>query len=264
MSTNTSLLLHSLSLRRACAGEVPYLVTEARLSMNSQPQFPRRTASELTLPDGTKVWVQTLNGRHIDEVSSAAHNYALLACQDFIAGGKLRKVVIAEAKELSPENQAVIIINQFHVQQMQEFAWERHPNDPEPQMIEELAEAEAFVTARQAWEKKCEAKHIERKTWFEAEVEKKKTELIEATAKFRTERCVSARVTQEFNKAFARQFVDEKIYRATRRADDHRQLFFENVREVEDLDDDLRNAILNKLDELEVPPDAIPTSPPDS
>ncbi len=222
-------------------------------------QFPTKTAGELTLPNGSVVWIQTLNSLHREDCETRANRDASLECVDLAPGGKMRQAVVASVRAKTAEEQADILTsNQFRDGSMAREVNEKFPVLPRPDKIENEDEA-GWLGRFQTWESEVAEREKGRFAYEEELWEAERAKALALTAKERVDRCVRSYVSEQWVRAFIRSVRVEQLYRATRRADDHGQRFFTGVEEIEDLDDPSLQALLDFYDGLQVNHDAIPT-----
>lgn len=229
--------------------------------MTEMTQFPRRTAGELTLPNGEVVWVQTLGALQRDEVLSDAGQYAQMKCSDIRLGGAMRTAVIAEFKEQPVEDLATYLAaHEYRQGRIRDKVEEKYPDLPDPVRKEESEDK--WLTVMAEHEKKQKKLEESRKAYEDKLFEEARQTAIALTPKVRLERCVAAYVGIKYAEVFHRQFLTQQIFHVVRTQEDHRMRYFQSVADVSDLDEATLSVIVDFINNLDsVTGREIPTSP---
>lgn len=223
--------------------------------------FPARTAGEITLSDGTTVWVKTLNMLQREEVESEANWYAQSRCRRFRKGADRHEDLRAEFAELGAGPQAEYLAShELIMGQFQTEAEEKHPEPPKPERGD-LTE-EQFMTACEKWEQDCKKAAEKRKKYEESRYETERKAAEALSPKVRLERCLISALQRRFMEFYLTRLTLETLYRAVRQGEDHSQQYYATVQAVEDADDEERDQLVKFYRELDrVPAKDLPTSP---
>ena len=206
----------------------------------SDAEFPRRTAGDLTLPNGDRVWVCTLNSRLFEEADEKARWYAQKEARPFLKGQSDYADVVAEIKAKSQEDQAAYLAqNEFP--EMRREVFEKYPIPEKPTQGEDSPEE--FGKRVVTWEEECKKADDERQKAFETRYRAEIKKNLDLTARVRQERCCETFYANEWGKAFIKRRERETIYRATRLPDDHTQRYFKSAEAYEDADDAVQEAL---------------------
>lgn len=221
------------------------------------PEFPRRTAGDLTLPNGDLVWICTLNTLLREQADNRARRYAQNECRGLLKGGADYAAVVAEIRSFPADKQAQYLAQQEFFS-IREDSKGRFPSPPEPTQGD--LTPEAYAKQCQKWDTACKAAEAKRKAHEDSRYE---AEIKRATAlsdKVRVERCVTAYFAREFSRHFVERMVIETMLRAVRIVDDHSVRYFASMQAVEDAPDDVLQAVTQFYNELDtVRPDQVPT-----
>jgi hypothetical protein len=222
--------------------------------------FPTRTAGDCVLPNGETVWVQTLNELGRTKADQDAHRYAVLQTMHLRKGGTDYKILQAQARGLSEEEQATFIADQ----NASELAQQCTAQFPDPEQPEkgEMEPAE-FIEATAKWEEACKLATEKRENLY---ADKYQSEVKKALAMSRAARVsfvVNGYIAQQYWTEFVTQQTLEILYRAVRLAEDHDMKYFRSVTAVEDADDEVRQTLVEFYTVGLNPPKSedIPTSP---
>ncbi|HLV80738.1 MAG TPA: hypothetical protein VKT32_10665 [Chthonomonadaceae bacterium] len=221
--------------------------------------IPRRTAGECVLPDGLKVWICTLNSAQRLEAEKRARRYAAGECRSLLKGGRDYASVLAEAKSLTPAEQAAYLASQ-ETWQIRREVTAAFPLPSEPEQCK--GNPAPYSQAVAKWEKETARVEKQRKAEEASRLEAAKAGYLALEAMRRMEACCTAFYNAEFGEAYFRRLNMETLLRAVRDPEDHLQRRFGSPEEVEDLDDAVRQALLDKYKELDaLTPAEVPTSP---
>lgn len=225
----------------------------------SELEFPTRTAGDLTLPNGDKVWVCQLNSRFHEEADSRARWFAQKEARVFLKGGREYPELLARVKEMDADAQSTFLADKqfwsIHTETLDKY--------PDPERPEQDGTPEAFAKAVMAWEEGCkkaaEKREKAEKSRYDAELKKNKA----LTAGVRIERCCEFYFRDEWAKSFVVRREMETLYRAVRADDDHTARYFKSPEEYEDSDDATQTALREFFYKTLTEPkhEDIPTSP---
>lgn len=226
------------------------------------PDIPRKTADDCTLPDGSTVWVCTLNSLLKSDCSREANRWAAMDCADIVPGGARRKILLQQVKAMSADGQATILANEGYL--LGSYASvldELFPPLPEPSRGD-LPDEDAFLKAEVEWKAACEQRETDRRAKEDELYEAERQRVLGFRPAARADACLRAWVSKEFREAFGRRYVVEELWRAVRSPEDHSVRLYESVDEIEGLDDATIDALLRTYRSVDgVQPSSIPTSP---
>lgn len=228
-------------------------------------QTNTRAAKQIDLPSGTPAWMQTLNSFHRSEADREANYSAAIAVRKFKKNTELYDAYIENFNEMDKEGQVAFLVE--HEMLTGRIPLEAElkyplPMRPEKENEETPEEYAIRVGKYQDEMDKCfadRAKHIET-------TRTKKSKDIDAlTQKVRTKRCMDAFMEGVFHKAFNTAQTHEVLLRSVRTCGNHLQRYYADIKVVEDLDDDLKEYLIEAYQNLDfIEPNEIPTSPVES
>lgn len=225
----------------------------------SETVLPAKTADTCDLPDGTVVWVQTLNKLLKKEAAEAADMQSALHVLKFRASGEFGPAIAAQFEDMTAENQAAYIAQtEYVVGRIFEEANEKFPMAPEP--VRENENDEAYMSAVAAWQEKLKEIDTQRQAFLDARYVEQLDAAKSLTDSERKERCHQAFRERKYREEFTERFLTEMLYRAVRCADNHSQRFYASAEAVRELDDASRSLLADAYFALDaVTPSQIPT-----
>lgn len=227
-------------------------------------RIPTRTEAEHTLPDGTKVWIKTLNGTYKELASQEATLTAIEASAPVRKGGRAFSALQVEVNALSSEE----VIDQItdavdlHGRFLNEVA-EALPDLTPPQQEAKEDEA-AFLERMDKYNKDVEKLAAKRDKKYKELVDRFKAELAVLSRKELVQKWLDQQINERYLAAYRHATNAWYIYYATRAIEDHTEFHFGKDREkgfavVMDLDDDVKLDIISKYNELDAKTSEIPT-----
>jgi hypothetical protein len=212
--------------------------------MNHPIALPTKTASEVTLPGGLQVWVQTVNALQREQAREAADLAAAREARPFRRGGEGYRALREQFEECGAELLCGYLADCGYLAgSYQREAEQRFPTD-EPPVRQEGEEDEAFDGRVALWDERCEQAARRRTDCIEQRYEAVKREAAALMEAERIERCCRAAYELKRREAFGTRFVLELLARAVRHAEDHRRPIYADADEVADLADEIRDALL--------------------
>ena len=228
-------------------------------------QSNTRAAKQIDLPTGNPVWMQTLNSFHRSEADREANYSAAIAVRRFKKNKELFEAYTENFDDMDKEGQVAFLVE--HEMLTGRIPMEAEMKYPIPMRPEKEGDEseESYVSRVDKYQDQLEqcftnrAKHID-------DTRAKKSKEIEAlTLKVRSKKCMDAFMEGVFAKAFNTAQTHEVILRAVRTCENHLQQHYRNIQVVEDLDDDLKEFLIETYRNLDfIHPDEIPTSPVES
>lgn len=239
-----------------------------------QPHFPERSAGALTLPDGSTVWVKTLNRLQREEAREEAELFAQTRVRRYRPGNFGHEAVIDALNALTPEEQAVFLADTLFVIGDGEQRAANPPRDRTGAEADSAGAAEASVSAAAEREsgpgrRTCSDGAIPCSAHAGGDLASRREAVYAAERKralalspdARMAECRGAFVHRKLQETFVARISDETLVRAVRRPDDRSRRRFLTADQVADLDDDARAALIAFYRELEVAGAEVPTSP---
>ncbi len=226
-----------------------------------QVTLPSRTASEITLPGGLVVWIQTVNALQREAAREAADLYASREARTYRKGGEGWTDLAEQFEDGGIDVQTGFIADAgFLDGTYQRDAEAKHPQIDAPVRNDNETD-EAFDKRVLAWESAVGPSQKKRTAHIEAaynNMKKGATGLLEST---RIERCCRIVYERKRREAFSTRFVLEMLARAVRTAEDHAIAVYHSADVVADLPDEIREALMNAyFNNDNVTPAAVPTS----
>jgi len=233
-------------------------------------RFPLRSEGPLDLPDGTKVWLKTLNSNQKGIVSEEANKAGKLASAQVRKGGKQHAATLIEIKSLSEEERAEYIAEQpLKSGLFDSQAEDAFPDPPYPERETNEDDA-AYAKKLEGYDKARDKIITKRDEKVKALYESLKADALSKTSKERLDWCLNTSINENFMTAFSRAYNYHVMYFATRTFEDHTEFYFgddmeRGARLIADIDDDARSAIIKKYNELDsMKTREIPTPPDNS
>ncbi len=242
-------------------------------------QFPDRTADEyvvhvnarpakeVTLPSEAKVWVQTLNSIHREEADREAGFHAAVYNRRFVKGGDLYDVYMSDFTGMETNDQVSFLVNHEILRggiTLQATTKYEYPIEPVREMGDGVGltgESDAaWIQRVEEFEREKDKVTKQRNKFVEKWTVDKRKELEAVTAKTRIKKCMDAFLEAQYSSQYAKRLTDEMLYRAIRRSDIHAQKYYATPDEVRDLDDEVRQVLVDAYRELDrVRPEEVPT-----
>lgn len=224
-----------------------------------QVTLPTKTAGEVTLPGGLKVWVQTVNALHREQARESADLFAAREARPYRKDGEGWHSAREQFEDAGTDMQCSYLADSGYLDgKYQTIAETKFPALEAPTRNENETD-DAYDKRVAAYDENCgkmgtkRAKHIE--TAYET-VKRESAELLEET---RLDRCCKAVYERKRREAFSTRFILELLLRGVRDADDHRAPYFAAVEILEDLPDETRDALITAYFSLDsVAPSAVP------
>lgn len=235
-------------------------------------EFPSRTADTLEINaensrsadshkiGKTTVWVQTLNSTHRDKADTEAQWTAGIAARRYRKGTDGYNSIVDDFEAMEPAMLTDFLVTAEESSGRLTFKVDdKYPNTPRPergvdttdsQWVEEVARYDDSIVklgeTRLAYFNKLSEEHRKKiESW---------------TKPTRVKRAAEIVLDSRYTKAYSDALTFEILLRAVRKDDDHSQRYFRDVSVIEDLDDDIFDALTAKYRELDsVRPREIPT-----
>lgn len=217
-----------------------------------------RPASELTIGK-IKVWVQTLNNLHRRQAGDAANQFAAIAVRDIRKGGAAYDAYYAEFAANDAEKNVEFLLE--HDTYSGEFFDKAETKYPYPPEIERgNSDEPAYLAALDKYNDAVAKINKQRESHIESLRNEKRKQYRKITDATRNSKCMDVVLTAKFAVKYDERNTLEIILRAVRTSDDHSIRYFKSIEQIEDLDDEIRGAIIAKYKELDnIPPNEIPT-----
>lgn len=222
----------------------------------SNPQFPVRPEGPHVLPDGTKVWIRTLNETFKQYADDAASLAARIASAPFRKGGNAYPSILNEYKAKSVEEQcSFIAMANMSIGRFDNKAEELHPDPVKPERTKDEDENK-FMARMDKYEKEVEKVRDKREEECKRLYDQTIEEVKASSSKVRLEMCMDATVLDVFWKNYHTEYTKYCIYYATRDYDDHDEFYFGDdvskaIRTITDLDDGVRNELAKRYNEID-------------
>lgn len=229
-------------------------------------QFPTRNSGPHTLPDGTIVHIKTLNSIYKDRADQAGVLAGKRSAAPVRKGGAAYAALVAEMKANSAEEQALYVaLGKLRRGQYDSEAEDQFPDLVPPERKKEDTEAD-FLKRMDKYEKDV-AKNLEKRTEkTKALYEATYNDLLQETPRNRVQAALDEAVSDRYYKGYVHAYNCYYIYYAVRMDEDHSEFYFgedeeKGVRQVEDLDDEVRESILRAYNSIDsVKTREVPTS----
>jgi hypothetical protein len=223
------------------------------LSGNTRPSQEVSITAEIT------VWVQTLNSHHRSEAELAASIFAAREAYMYRKGSELYDVFIANFEMQSAEQQADYLANhELDSGRISVDAVLKYPMPLRPE--QGTMTAEEWTRAVAKYDKDYEKSSKQREEYVAKRMAEIKKTSLELTEKVRLERCMKAFVEVRYNTSVAKRMTHEVLLRAVRHNDNRGKMYYTNVEQVEDLDDEIKQKLIIKYQECDtVTSEQVPT-----
>lgn len=208
-----------------------------------------------------KAWIQTLNKVAKTEVARQANFFAARQVGKIRADKELYYAFRSELEAYTDDEQVEYLVSYYLKSGAPtRIAAQKLPNVPMPergaQSEEEYVEAVALAM------KTNEARTEERRKMWDDLTGKVREDALKMTRETRTERCMSLFIQDQYAQFYSERHAHELIMRCTRQLENHRELYFNNIDDVAALEDDVRDAIIERYYELDsLTYDDVPTLP---
>jgi hypothetical protein len=226
--------------------------------------LPTRTAGEVTLSDGTRIWLKTLNALQRAEAQSRAELAAVREARPWRRGNEGWQAALEEFAEWGAERQSDYLavsgdLDGAFAEQVNRQATE--PARPERDGREDAAYADLLET----WEADCERTVCKRLELMAGLRREARERALAMPAAERMEECAQENWRRTYRAMFGTRMMLETLFRAARRPEERGRPHFAGVEEIADLPDVDCERLLNAYLELDcIQPAEIPTTPPGS
>lgn len=226
--------------------------------------LPVRTAGELTLADGSRVWVKTLNALQRAEAQSRAELYAICEARPWRRGGAGRQAALEEFAEWDTARLADYLAATGDLDgTYEEQALQVVPDPPRPER--EGQNEAAYLGQLETWETACGIAVVARRERVERLRREAREAVLALSVAERVEACAQEHWRRTYRAFFGTRMLVETLFRAVRRPEERGRPHFATRDEVEDLSDADRERLLSFYLELDcVRPAEVPTMPPGS
>lgn len=218
--------------------------------------FPSRSEGPYELPDGTKVWIRTLNDIHKQRADDAGMLAARIAAAPFKKGGIAYPHIYNEYKSKTIDEQASFVAETLlSIGRFDNRAEELFPDPVKPDRTKEDDEksfSEKLDKYEKELDKLVEKRDAECKKLFESAVQEVKSK---PTA-LRISMCIDNVSLNHFWKAYNTTYNLYNIYFSTRDIEDHDEFYFGDdiqraIKKIEDLDDNVLHGLIVKYNEID-------------
>lgn len=222
------------------------------------PEIPTRTERTVQLVNGDTVLVRILNELQRDGAEKKAHRLALNECLPFARGGTEFPMLQAQIRQKSSEDQAKYLVQQDY----SKFARDAEsafpiPNEPE------LGDKQPsdYAVAYAQWELDKREALNNQNAQIDLQYNQALARYLALKPRDRQRQCEDAYFGEQFTQEYVKAYVLEILLRAVRTEDNPLERYYPSAAAVEDAPDADRETVWNAYMEMDVKPDAIPTSP---
>lgn len=220
--------------------------------------FPERAAKRVALTNGDVVMVRVLSQFHRDEADRRARRWAVVEAERVREGGDEFEAVCVEVGRLTDEQQATLICGAEYWA-IREAAETAYPDVAVP--AQGAMSSADFASAMGVYRRNVQQARSRRERLIEERFEKSRLEALALTRDERERRATIACHAHEFARAYERRMRVETLFRAVRVVDNPTRRYFRDLADVEDADEAVIDALETAYRELDVPFEAVPTSP---
>lgn len=223
--------------------------------------LPEKTAGPCTLPEGTEVWVQTVNSLQMGRARSDADLFAMRETGAWRRGGAGWEMEAALAEEREPAALVEALL-QDEREGLRAKAEELNPFPQTP--IRDKGEDDERFAGRVIRHDEAAAAVVgQREKAVEKSLQEERGRVAALSLPEQIERWCRLQLERRRRAAFAQRMVTAMLYYGTRKAEDHGHLYFAGIEAVEDLDDATREKLTDAYFGWDtVTAEQVPTSPP--
>lgn len=226
----------------------------------------RRPSDDFTIPGGDTVWIQTVNSIHQEEADTEANIFAAVAARRYKKGGEVYDAYRADFENLDIEGQVSLLLEWYEREEgWRTSAFRKFLPPPEPSKTDEHGEPKTdidFIKEVEAHENELDKVANNRVKHVDTLRKAKDKQIRSWTANTRVDRCMDAFMSNFFHATLSKRLTLEIILRSVRCADNHSKKYFTSIDDIRELDDDVRQSVIQKYNELDaMKSEDIPTSP---